>query len=54
MYQSTPRTAYQPNLKREKPVLSEWKLALVGLVVSLGVITGKLYFAYRKLNLLKI
>lgn len=36
----------------EKPVLSEWKLALCGLIISLLVVTIKLYYANRKYRLL--
>ncbi|RZC34749.1 ankyrin repeat and zinc finger domain-containing protein 1 [Asbolus verrucosus] len=43
-YQSTPRLT-QHNLKSEQPTISEWKLGIIGLFVSLIVITGKLYFA---------
>ncbi|EFA08599.2 ADP-ribosylation factor-like protein 6-interacting protein 6 [Tribolium castaneum] len=46
-YETTPRQSYRPNLRAEKPVLSEWKLSLVGLVLSLGVILAKIYFAHH-------
>jgi uncharacterized membrane protein YidH (DUF202 family) len=46
-YQSTPRSS-QYNLKKDEPLINEWKLSAIGLVVSIIVITGKLYFANRK------
>jgi hypothetical protein len=43
-YQSTPRSS-QYNLKKDEPLINEWKLSAIGLVVSIIVIAGKLYFA---------
>ncbi|XP_044252613.1 ADP-ribosylation factor-like protein 6-interacting protein 6 [Tribolium madens] len=46
-YESTPLSSRRSNLKTEKPVLSEWRLALVGLVLSLTVIVTKIYSAHH-------